>query len=130
MGLEEGAMSRSAALSGLIALAAVGLTAALGRSPAPTIPIGGDRPAAAGAVATTAFASFPISGSIPPSRSFRFPKSLGDSDRPEAEPVAPVSLTASDGTGLQLVSLQATGVLEPPLAFTELLLTFENPRDR
>jgi hypothetical protein len=49
-------------------------------------------------------------------------------DRP-AEPVAPIQLSASDGTGLALVALEANGVLEPPLAFTELHLTFENPRD-
>ncbi len=46
-----------------------------------------------------------------------------------ADPVAPVELTASDGTGLRLVALEAEGALEPPLAFTELHLTFENPRD-
>ncbi|MCY1066616.1 AgmX/PglI C-terminal domain-containing protein [Nannocystis sp. RBIL2] len=43
---------------------------------------------------------------------------------------APVSLTASDGTGLKLVSLKARGVVEEPLAFTELHLVFENPNDR
>jgi Vault protein inter-alpha-trypsin domain len=41
----------------------------------------------------------------------------------------PVQLTASDGTGLSLVGLEVNAVLEPPLAFTELHLTFENPRD-
>ena len=45
-------------------------------------------------------------------------------------PAAPIQLTASDGTGLTLVGLEANGVLEPPLAFTELRLTFENPRDQ
>ncbi|HYL06087.1 MAG TPA: VIT domain-containing protein [Thermoanaerobaculia bacterium] len=49
-------------------------------------------------------------------------------DRP-AETAAPIQLTASDGTGLKLVALEANGALEPPLAFTELHLTFENPRD-
>ncbi len=43
---------------------------------------------------------------------------------------APVSLTASDGTGLKLVSFKARGVVEEPLAFTELHLVFENPNDR
>jgi hypothetical protein len=38
-------------------------------------------------------------------------------------------LTASDGTGLRLVALAAQGVVEPPIAFTELRLAFENPRD-
>ncbi len=43
---------------------------------------------------------------------------------------APLSLTASDGTGLRLVALQARAVVHGPLAFTELRLTFENPEDR
>lgn len=43
---------------------------------------------------------------------------------------APVSLTASDGSGLKLVSYTARAVVEEPLAFTELSLTFENPQDR
>jgi TonB family protein len=43
---------------------------------------------------------------------------------------APVSLTASDGTGLKLVSLKARGTVEEPLAFTELHMVFENPNDR
>jgi hypothetical protein len=48
-----------------------------------------------------------------------------------SEPVAaPLSLTASDGTGLRLVSMTARGVVQEPLAFTELHLVFENPEDR
>src|SRR5688572_11931899 len=43
---------------------------------------------------------------------------------------APLSLTASDGTGLTLTSLSAQVVLQDPLAFTELHLTFHNPEDR
>src|SRR5690349_17917141 len=43
---------------------------------------------------------------------------------------APVSLTASDGTGLKLVGYSANAVVEDPLAFTELTLVFENPQDR
>ena len=46
-----------------------------------------------------------------------------------AEP-APISLTASDGTGLQIVSLKANAVIEDPLAFTELHVTFKNPEAR
>ncbi len=42
----------------------------------------------------------------------------------------PLSLTASDGTGLKLVTLRARAVIDDPLAFTELTLTFENPNDR
>lgn len=41
-----------------------------------------------------------------------------------------MSLTASDGTGLRLASLTARAVVEGPLAFTELRLSFDNPEDR
>ncbi|HEY4187604.1 MAG TPA: VIT domain-containing protein [Polyangia bacterium] len=43
---------------------------------------------------------------------------------------APLSLTASDGAGLELVSLSAQAVVEDPLAFTELHLVFRNPESR
>lgn len=43
---------------------------------------------------------------------------------------APLSLTASDGSGLTLVALEGRAVVSGPLAFTELKLTFENPQDR
>ncbi|HUH03028.1 MAG TPA: VIT domain-containing protein, partial [Kofleriaceae bacterium] len=46
------------------------------------------------------------------------------------EPPAPLSLTASDGTGLALEALEAQAVIAGPLAFTELRLRFRNPRDR
>src|ERR1700733_5427466 len=49
---------------------------------------------------------------------------------PEREPNAPWSLTASDGTGLELRSVDARAVVEGPLAFTELHLAFHNPEDR
>src|SRR3978361_380698 len=42
-------------------------------------------------------------------------------------PVAAWSLTAADGSGLQLVSVDAKAVIEGPLAFTELHLKFRNP---
>ena len=45
-------------------------------------------------------------------------------------PEAPLSLTASDGAGLELVSLSARAVIEDPLAFTELHLIFRNPEPR
>ncbi|MEZ4383317.1 MAG: VIT domain-containing protein [Nannocystaceae bacterium] len=44
--------------------------------------------------------------------------------------VAPFSLTASDGTGLEIVAVDARAVVEDPLAFTELRLTFRNPEPR
>jgi len=42
----------------------------------------------------------------------------------------PLELTASDGAGLELVSLSAQAVVEDPLAFTELHLVFRNPESR
>ncbi|MCP4658960.1 MAG: hypothetical protein GY856_26405, partial [bacterium] len=64
--------------------------------------------------------------------SFRFAEPGVEAGRPPAasEPIAPISLTASDGTGLRLVALDVRGVLEAPLAFTELRMRFENPEDR
>ncbi|MFO0591843.1 MAG: VIT domain-containing protein [Polyangiaceae bacterium] len=52
-----------------------------------------------------------------------------DIPAPVAESI-PLSLTASDGTGLKLVSLKGRAVIDDPLAFTELTLVFENPNDR
>ncbi|MCX5745331.1 MAG: AgmX/PglI C-terminal domain-containing protein [Proteobacteria bacterium] len=46
------------------------------------------------------------------------------------EVAAPWSLTASDGSGLQLTRVDAKAVVEGPLAFTELHLYFHNPEDR
>ncbi|HET9766833.1 MAG TPA: VIT domain-containing protein, partial [Thermoanaerobaculia bacterium] len=67
----------------------------------------------------------------PGGTSFRFPVAAKDDPRGvAADHAPPFSLTATDGTGLTLVALDARGVLEPPLAFTELHLTFENPQDR
>lgn len=43
---------------------------------------------------------------------------------------APVSLTTTDGAGLQLIDYDARVVVEGPLAFTELHLTFDNPEQR
>ncbi len=42
----------------------------------------------------------------------------------------PVSLTASDGSGLAIASLRASAVVEGPLAFTEVKLAFDNPENR
>jgi hypothetical protein len=47
-----------------------------------------------------------------------------------ADVAPPMRLTASDGTGLKLVSLRARAVVREPLAFTELHLVFDNPADR
>jgi hypothetical protein len=43
---------------------------------------------------------------------------------------APMSLTASDGTGLRLGHLSAKTIVDEPLAYTELHLVFHNPEDR
>jgi tetratricopeptide (TPR) repeat protein len=64
---------------------------------------------------------------LPPSRSFKI---APQGDQMIAVSENPMSLTASDGTGLKMVALSARAVVEDPLAFTELRLTFENPRDR
>jgi hypothetical protein len=50
--------------------------------------------------------------------------------RPVAGAAAPMALTAADGTGLRLKSLDVQAVIDDPLAFTELHLVFENPEDR
>jgi tetratricopeptide (TPR) repeat protein len=106
-------MSRTALLLGLLALVAIGLTAGFaGDTPSP---------GASSAVGATG-----AKAHVAPA-SFRFAKAPADPQ--EAEAAAPIQLTASDGTGLSLVALEADGLLEPPLAFTELRLTFENPRD-
>ena len=47
-----------------------------------------------------------------------------------AKSAAPFQLTASDGTGLEVVSLKARAVVQGPLALTELHLTFDNPESR
>ncbi len=106
-------MSRTVMLLGSIALAAAGLTGG--------IAVDTKRPA------ESASKPGPLIASVAHA-SFQFPKA--PAEPPENEPAAPISLTASDGTGLALVALEADGVLEPPLAFTELHLTFENPRDQ
>lgn len=43
---------------------------------------------------------------------------------------APLSLTAADGTGLALTRLEAKVVVDGPISFTELHLSFRNPRSR
>ncbi|MCE9573353.1 MAG: hypothetical protein K8W52_09365 [Deltaproteobacteria bacterium] len=45
-----------------------------------------------------------------------------------AEP--PLALTTEDGNGLELTALDARAVIQGPLAFTELHLTFKNPEAR
>lgn len=100
-------MSRTAALLGALVLAGAGFSAEPGIRT-----VSGDPRAGAARPALSSFqASLPLA------------------ERSASEAAPPIRLTASDGTGLSLVALEANGVLEPPLAFTELHLTFENPRD-
>jgi len=110
-------MSRTVTLLGLLVLAAVGIAAGFKTDPASQDAV---NPAAGHSADRLAASRF-----VP--ASFRFAKLPADPS--EVEEAAPIGLTASDGTGLALVALEADGVLEPPLAFTELHLTFENPRD-
>jgi hypothetical protein len=49
---------------------------------------------------------------------------------PLLPPEPPVSLTASDGSGLAIVRYDVDSVVAGPLAFTELRLVFKNPHDR
>jgi|CXWL01.1.fsa_nt_gi tetratricopeptide (TPR) repeat protein len=70
----------------------------------------------------------PAGGGAGEPRSFRF--AAPSPSKVVAAPAPPFSLTAADGTGLALVDLEVHAVVEPPLAFTELTLTFDNPRDR
>jgi hypothetical protein len=53
---------------------------------------------------------------------------LAQTQRAELAP--PWSLTGSDGSGLELVAVDARAVVEGPLAFTELHLDFHNPEAR
>jgi len=53
-----------------------------------------------------------------------------DDISPPRKVAVPIRLTASDGSGLALVSLTARAVVDDPLAFTELHLIFENPENR
>lgn len=116
-------MSRITTLLSLLGLAAAALTGGLAVDP----PRSGDvRPGAADAVRAANTAGASTGAHFVPA-SFRFQKTF---EEPETDEAAPIGLTASDGTGLALVALEANGVLEPPLAFTELHLTFENPRDQ
>lgn len=59
----------------------------------------------------------------------RIPGEVSTTRRQAASP-APMRLTASDGTGLALRRLDVRGVIDDPVALTELHLTFENPHGR
>src|SRR5262245_7341880 len=50
--------------------------------------------------------------------------------RAASDSTTPWTLTASDGSGLELVRVDARAVVRGPLAFTEVHLHFHNPEDR
>ncbi len=60
-------------------------------------------------------------------RFFTFPEGAAVEVAAQAPPL---SLTASDGTGLRLLEVEARAIVEEPLSFTELRLVFDNPEDR
>ncbi|MBK9262386.1 MAG: hypothetical protein IPM54_21610 [Polyangiaceae bacterium] len=47
-----------------------------------------------------------------------------------SERAAPATLTSPDGVGLEIASMAVSGVVQDPLAFTELRFTFKNPDAR
>lgn len=65
----------------------------------------------------------------PPTPQALAPKAAVQSVAPKA-PEAPLKLTAQDGTGLELVKLDAKAFVQGPLAFSQLHLTFKNPQSR
>ena len=85
------------------------------------------------AVAPRGGAALPSAAAAAPhsARSFRIPTDLSPKGAaPSVVAAPPLSLTATDGTGLRLAALRVQAVVEEPLAFTELHLTFDNPEPR
>ena len=74
-------------------------------------------------IAVAACSSHPEVGDPPPAQP---PPAL----RGAHAPAPPWSLTASDGSGLQITRVEARAAIEGPLAFTELHLDFHNPEGR
>lgn len=103
-----------AAFPATVALALV-VVGCGGAAPKPSTAAAGAEPRGAQAAAAE----------VPPSGALQF-------SEPQLKRAAgaPLALTASDGTGLTLTSLVAHAVVREPLAFTELVLRFDNPRDR
>lgn len=93
---------------------------------------------AASLLLPTVFPEFLAQADVPPRFPNRPPPRIVWQEVKPIEPVlqlarstgAPMSLTSSDGAGLELVSLSAKAVVEDPLTFTELHLTFRNPEPR
>jgi hypothetical protein len=74
--------------------------------------------------------AFTAPTSVAPDLTMTAPADLHPEDGPHLPRRVPLSLTASDGTGLAVASLVARAEVQDPLAFTELHLTFKNPQAR
>ncbi len=68
----------------------------------------------------------PVTPLVEPSPSS--PPALDAPKKTQSTTPPPISLTASDGTGLSLASMNAWAVVDDPLTLTELELEFDNPR--
>jgi hypothetical protein len=75
-------------------------------------------------IAPPAPAAAPVAAMITPG--YAFPEGAVVIEKP----APPIGLTASDGTGLRLVELEARAIVQDPLAFTQIHLVFDNPEDR
>ena len=85
----------------------------------------------AGLVACTSRQAPPGGGVVNESTSSGECSLVWRAPEPQQPPgVAPFSLTAQDGTGLELLAVKSRAYVEDPLALTELHLTFRNPNDR
>lgn len=58
------------------------------------------------------------------------PLPTGQAPAPKLDATPPLQLTSSDGTGLELRSLDVRAVVDGPLVLTELHATFHNPENR
>ncbi|HEX3479680.1 MAG TPA: VIT domain-containing protein [Kofleriaceae bacterium] len=103
-------------VSALLAFACTGTHADPGQPGGPPPRPAPVAPRAAGAGAVTQVTTLFVASHAPPG--------------PPGDLAPPWSLTASDGSGLQLTRVDARAVVEGPLAFTELHLYFHNPEAR
>ncbi|MFI5302439.1 MAG: VIT domain-containing protein, partial [Polyangiales bacterium] len=105
-----------------VALASsLGLARCGGEAPTPTVPTAVASASASAAPAPVASHAAAAPVYIAPTRKPLVPVS---------QAASPLGLTASDGTGLRLTKLVAHAVVDDPLAYVELTLSFENPSDR
>jgi tetratricopeptide (TPR) repeat protein len=104
----------------ILAMVGLGTAIALAGGCASPIPTSTSSTPSANVVSTATFAT---SGPAVTAAAIAYDRMLPDEG-------PPVSLTASDGTGLELVRIDARAVVEGPLAFTELHLYFNNPEAR